>query len=91
MNVSRSLAGVAGMMLAVTVSVPAMATERSQEASSVESWLALQREGSKSVPEYKRVEGEMSQRAYRRLLESFEHGIPARLLDDDELSTGTSR
>jgi len=91
MSVLRSLAGVSGVVVALTVFGPAVAAERADGASSVEAWLSLQREGDRSVSEHKRIEGEMSQRAYRRLLESFEHPIPARLLDNDQLSTGTSR
>ena len=51
-----------------------------QTASQVDRWLDLQTESDVSR-EHKRVEGEMSQRAYRRLLESFEHPIPVTLYD----------
>ncbi|MFO7581405.1 DUF3613 domain-containing protein [Guyparkeria sp.] len=91
MNVSRSLAGIVAALIALTAFGPAFAYERTGSSSAVETWLSLQREGHMSVPEHKRVEGEMSQRAYWRMLKSFEHDIPARLLDDDELTTGSGR
>lgn len=90
MSVLRSLAGVSGVVVALTAFGPSVAAEPADDASSVDAWLTLQREGDKAVPQYKRVEGEMSQRAYRRMLESFEHPIPAQMLDD-ELSAGPGR
>lgn len=51
------------------------AAERPETAT--ETWLDLQRSGELSVREHKRVEGEMTQRAYRRLLDSFERAEPA--------------
>ncbi len=60
-------------------------------ASVVEEWLELQRSGERSVAEPKRVEGEMSQRAYRRLLESFDRQGPAPESRSTDVSPGFGR
>lgn len=67
---------------------PAISAEQ-EHSTTTEKWLDLQRGGALSTPVHKRVEGEISQRSYRRLLQSFEHEIPASFFPSERLNDGS--
>ncbi|MCL7743711.1 DUF3613 domain-containing protein [Guyparkeria hydrothermalis] len=67
---------------------PAMSAEQ-PKSTATETWLDLQRGGTASTPVHKRVEGEISQRSYRRLLKSFEREIPTRFFPSEGPNRGS--